>query len=59
MPLARTSRTPIAASCSAEAEPVDVVLVPGGFGNRPLVKDADFLQWLGAHDALRSIVTRR
>jgi transcriptional regulator GlxA family with amidase domain len=37
----------ISADCSlAEADQPDVVLVPGGAGNRPLLKDEEVLSWL-------------
>jgi len=35
----------------------DIVLVPGGQGTRPLVRDRDFLSWLGAWAAPASLVT--
>lgn len=31
----------------ADAPPWDILVVPGGFGTRPLVKDEAFLKWLG------------
>lgn len=31
-----------------DADAVDIVLVPGGFGNRRLVTDHEFLRWLAA-----------
>src|SRR4051812_11969891 len=33
-----------------EVEAADVVLVPGGIGNRPLLEDAEVLDWLRAID---------
>jgi transcriptional regulator GlxA family with amidase domain len=30
----------------ATAPPIDIVLVPGGFGTRPLLQDAEVLAWL-------------
>jgi transcriptional regulator GlxA family with amidase domain len=44
----RSSHGPLViADCSySNAPPADVVLVPGGTGNRPLIKDQTFLAWL-------------
>jgi transcriptional regulator GlxA family with amidase domain len=35
----------------AEVESADIVLVPGGIGNRPLLEDAEVLEWLRRIDA--------
>jgi transcriptional regulator GlxA family with amidase domain len=35
----------------ADVEEPDIVLIPGGAGNRPLLKDQEVLEWLRAVDA--------
>ena len=41
----------------ATAPPIDVVLVPGGFGTRPLLQDAEVLAWLRRTAAAAERVT--
>jgi transcriptional regulator GlxA family with amidase domain len=41
----------------ASAPPPGIVLVPGGLGSRPLVKDRDFLDWLALWSAPAELIT--
>ncbi|MFT4127867.1 MAG: DJ-1/PfpI family protein [Gordonia sp. (in: high G+C Gram-positive bacteria)] len=41
----------------ADAEPADILLVPGGMGTRALVDNKGFLDWLHDHAAACQIVT--
>jgi len=34
--------------CFADAPPIDLLVVPGGFGTRPLLQDADTIDWIRA-----------
>jgi transcriptional regulator GlxA family with amidase domain len=44
--------------CSwAEAPPIDILVVPGGFGTRALLQDAATLAWIGETAARSSLVT--
>ena len=40
-----------------DAPPCDIVLVPGGIGNRPLLEDRSFLDWLAGYCATAQYVT--
>jgi transcriptional regulator GlxA family with amidase domain len=40
-----------------DAPPVDIVMVPGGIGNRPLLEDRTFLDWLARYSATAGYVT--
>ncbi|HUP75167.1 MAG TPA: DJ-1/PfpI family protein [Acidimicrobiales bacterium] len=40
-----------------DAPPCDILLVPGGIGNRPLLEDRVFLDWLAAYCAAADYVT--
>jgi transcriptional regulator GlxA family with amidase domain len=40
-----------------EAPAPDIVLVPGGIGNRPLLEDRPFLEWLSRYSASAAYVT--
>lgn len=41
----------------ADAPPWDILVVPGGFGTRPLVKDGAFLKWLALASERSAITT--
>jgi transcriptional regulator GlxA family with amidase domain len=32
--------------CFADAPPIDILVVPGGFGTRPLLQDAETIEWI-------------
>jgi transcriptional regulator GlxA family with amidase domain len=41
----------------ADAPSIDVLVVPGGFGTRPLLKDAEALEWIRAASGRAGLVT--
>ncbi len=41
----------------ADAPPIDVLLVPGGFGTRPLMDDREVLDWIRERAAAAELVT--
>jgi transcriptional regulator GlxA family with amidase domain len=42
----------------ADAPPIDLLVVPGGFGTRPLLEDADTLEWIRRRSsAARQVVS--
>jgi len=38
--------------CFADAPPIDLLVVPGGFGTRPLLQDAETIDWIRATAAV-------
>jgi transcriptional regulator GlxA family with amidase domain len=40
-----------------DAPPIDILLVPGGFGTRPLLEDAETLDWIRATAAHARLTT--
>ncbi len=41
----------------ADAPPIDILVVPGGFGTRPLLDDAQTLEWIAARSSAARLTT--
>ncbi|HVS14163.1 MAG TPA: DJ-1/PfpI family protein [Thermoanaerobaculia bacterium] len=57
-PVDATGGLRVVPHCSfADAPAIDVLLVPGGFGTRPLLEDEETLEWIRARAAAAELVT--